>query len=61
MERITVRLPEKQIVALNALVERGDYASVSEVVRDAIREFLKKHGFGVNLADLMVERTKQLS
>ena len=26
-----------------------------------IREFLKKHGFGVNLADLMVERTKQLS
>ncbi|MCW7075957.1 MAG: ribbon-helix-helix domain-containing protein [Candidatus Syntropharchaeales archaeon] len=61
MERITVRLPEQQIIALNALVERGEYASTSEVVRHAIRDFLKQHGFGVNLANLMVERTKQLS
>ncbi|OFV68065.1 hypothetical protein DRN98_00275 [Methanosarcinales archaeon] len=61
MERITVRLPEKQIIALNALVETGEYASTSEVVREAIREFLKKHGFGVNLTNLMLERTKQLS
>lgn len=61
MERITVRLPDKQIIALNALVEMGEYASTSEVVRDAIREFLKKRGLGVNLANLMVERTKQLS
>ena len=61
MERITVRLPDKQIIALNTLVEMGEYASTSEVVRDAIREFLKKRGLGVNLANLMVERTKQLS
>ena len=61
MERITVRLPDKQIIALNTLVEMGEYASTSEVVRDAIREFLKQHGLGVDLNQLMVERTKQLS
>ncbi|MDR3101751.1 MAG: type II toxin-antitoxin system ParD family antitoxin [Methanocalculaceae archaeon] len=40
MDRITIRLPPQQVELLEKLVETGEFPTVSEAVRYAIREFL---------------------
>ncbi|MDR0791156.1 MAG: ribbon-helix-helix protein, CopG family [Methanomassiliicoccaceae archaeon] len=40
-ERITVRLPSDKAELVQTLVDRGDYANVSDVIREALDEFLK--------------------
>lgn len=37
LERITVTMPEEMAAKLRAAVGRGDYATTSEVVREALR------------------------
>lgn len=37
LERITVTLPEKMAARLRDWVEAGDYATTSEIVREALR------------------------
>ena len=41
MKKISIRLTEKQYEFLESLVISGEYANVSEVIRDAIRYFMK--------------------
>ncbi|MDI6719373.1 MAG: ribbon-helix-helix domain-containing protein [Methanomicrobiales archaeon] len=43
MERITIRLPKQQVDMLERLVDMGDYPTVSEAVRYAVRELIEKH------------------
>mgnify|MGYP005619424205 CR=1 FL=1 len=43
MERITIRLPTQQIAMLEKFVEAGEYPTVSEAVRHAVRELIEKH------------------
>lgn len=38
MERVTVRIPDEQVDALEDLVEQGEYPTKSEAVREAIRD-----------------------
>ncbi|MDR0438687.1 MAG: ribbon-helix-helix protein, CopG family [Methanocalculaceae archaeon] len=40
MDRITIRLPQQQVELLKKLVETGEFPTVSEAVRYAVREFL---------------------
>ena len=40
MDRITIRLPPQQVELLEKLVETGEFPTVSEAVRYAVREFL---------------------
>ena len=40
MRRITVRLPDQQIATLEKLVEAGEFPTVSEAVRYAVRELI---------------------
>ena len=40
MDRITIRLPPQQVDLLEKLVETGEFPTVSEAVRYAVREFL---------------------
>lgn len=42
MTRVTVRLPERLIQGLDALVEQGLYADRCEAVRDAVRDLVEK-------------------
>ncbi len=42
MQRITIRLPEQQISLLEKMVEAGEFPTVSEAIRDAIRELIEK-------------------
>jgi antitoxin ParD1/3/4 len=37
IERVTIALPEPMAASVRAAVEAGEYASTSEVVRDALR------------------------
>ena len=40
MDRITIRLPPQQVELLKKLVKTGEFPTVSEAVRYAVREFL---------------------
>ena len=40
MDRITIRLPPQQVELLEKLVETGEFPTMSEAVRYAVREFL---------------------
>jgi Arc/MetJ-type ribon-helix-helix transcriptional regulator len=39
-ERVTVRVPSEQVSALHALVEGGQFATISDAVRAAIGSFI---------------------
>jgi antitoxin ParD1/3/4 len=39
LERITITLPEEMAARLRAAVDSGEYATTSEVVRDALRDW----------------------
>lgn len=39
-ERVTVRVPSEQVNALQALVESGQFATMSDAVRAAINSFI---------------------
>jgi antitoxin ParD1/3/4 len=42
MKRITIRLPEQQIVMLEKMVETGEFPTISEAIRDAVRVLIEK-------------------
>ena len=39
LERITITMPEEMAAKLRAAVESGEYATTSEVVREALRDW----------------------
>ena len=39
LERITITMPAEMAAKLRAAVERGEYATTSEVVREALRDW----------------------
>ena len=39
LERITITLPEEMAARLRTAVDSGEYATTSEVVRDALRDW----------------------
>ena len=43
VERVTFTLPTKLASVLKDAVESGEYASSSEVIRDALRDWISKH------------------
>ena len=42
MDRITIRLPQQQVSLLEKLVDTGEFPTVSEAVRYAVRDFLNQ-------------------
>ncbi len=42
IERMTITVPEEMATAIKSAVDEGDYASTSEVVRDALRDWKTK-------------------
>lgn len=43
IERLTITLPSEMAAVVRGAVEGGDYASSSEVVREALRDWKMKH------------------
>jgi antitoxin ParD1/3/4 len=46
IQKITVALTAEQLAALKAAVEAGEYATTSEIVREAIRDWQIKRELG---------------
>lgn len=46
MERVTLRIPKKQIEEVDQMVESGEFPSRSEAIRSAVRDMLGEHGYG---------------
>ena len=40
MQRVTIRLPEQQSTMIEWLVKNGEFSSVSEAIRTAIRDMI---------------------
>jgi len=57
-ERITVRLPTDKVELVQSLVDKGDYQNVSDVIRDALDDFLSVRFPSGNIDRVMVELPK---
>ena len=42
VEKISIALPPEMVAVVRSAVETGEYASISEVVRDALRDWTQK-------------------
>ncbi len=42
MKKISVRITEQQYEFLESLVATGDYANISEIIREALRIFMSR-------------------
>jgi antitoxin ParD1/3/4 len=56
VEKISIALPPEMVALLRQAVETGEYASSSEVVRDALRDWTQKR----NLRQQGVEELRQV-
>jgi antitoxin ParD1/3/4 len=57
IERLTITMPSEMATVVKEAVETGDYASSSEVIREALRDWkakrvLKRHEFEALKADI---------
>ena len=62
IERLTITLPSDMAAAIKGAVNGGDYASTSEVVREAVRDWKMKRALQLQeLAALKAEIDKGLA
>lgn len=62
IERMTITMPSDMVALIKAAVDGGDYASTSEVVREAMREWkIKRVVQGQELAALKADIDKGLA
>jgi Arc/MetJ-type ribon-helix-helix transcriptional regulator len=54
LEKVTIRLPERYIRALDFLVKVDDFPSRSEAIRAAIRDFIYER------VDIVMEKVKKM-
>ncbi len=47
IERLTITLPAEMVAVVKSAVETGDYASTSEVVRAALRDWKMKRALQI--------------
>ena len=57
-ERITVRLPTDKLALLLSLVGTGDYHNLSDVVREAVDEFIENNFTPDNISKITVDIPK---
>jgi antitoxin ParD1/3/4 len=62
IERLTITLPAEMATAVKVAVAEGDYASASEVVREALRDWKMKRALQIEeLASLKADIDKGLA
>ena len=60
VEKISVSLPHDMVESINDAVESGDYATVSEVVRDALRRWESDRAHDQAIKTYGLERLRQM-
>lgn len=53
-QRITIRLPQRDIYSIDLFVRAGEFATRSEVIRRAVHEYIK------NYADSVIETADKM-
>lgn len=62
IERLTITLPSEMAASVKSAVDQGEYASSSEVIRDALRDWTMKRALQVEaLAALQADIDKGLA
>ena len=59
-ERITVRLPKRDLISIDAFIELGEFASRSEVIRHAVRDYLRKRASEILESVDQIKQVQQL-
>ncbi len=59
-ERITVRLPKRDLLSIDAFIELGEFASRSEVIRHAVRDYLRKRSSEILESANQIKQVQQL-
>ncbi len=59
-ERITVRLPKRDLDTIDLLIDVGEFGSRSEVIRHAIHDFVKKQASTVLETAEQIKQVQQL-
>lgn len=54
LEKVTIRLPERYVRALDFLVKADDYPSRSEAIRAAVRDFIYER------VDVVMDKVKKM-
>jgi CopG family nickel-responsive transcriptional regulator len=57
-ERVTIRIPQDKVNALQILVEKGKFETISDAVRAAIDEFVKNELTPENIKKMTVDLPK---
>jgi len=59
-ERITVRLPKRDLSAIDAFIDLGEFATRSEVIRHAVRDYLRKSTSDILETANQIKQVQQL-
>ncbi len=59
-ERITVRLPRRDLTSIDAFIKLGEFASRSEVIRHAVRDYVKKRASELLETAEQIKQVQQL-
>ncbi len=59
-ERITVRLPKRDLNTIDLLIEYGEFSSRSEIIRHAIHDFVKTQTSTVLKTAEQIKQVQQL-
>lgn len=59
-ERITVRLPKRDLISIDAFIELGEFASRSEVIRHSVRDYLRKRSSEILESANQIKQVQQL-
>jgi Arc/MetJ-type ribon-helix-helix transcriptional regulator len=59
-ERITVRLPKRDLTSIDAFIELGEFASRSEVICHAVRDYLRKRASEILESADQIKQVQQL-
>lgn len=58
--RITIRVSEEDLDRLMKIREKNKYETISEVIRDAIKEFMEKYDEGTTVKNVQVKLTNRM-
>ncbi|MCL2032276.1 MAG: hypothetical protein FWH45_02435 [Methanomassiliicoccaceae archaeon] len=58
-EKVIVRLPQDTVIVLQALVDRGEYDSLSESVSDAIRKMIESKFTPKEISKIVNEHARE--
>ena len=58
--RITIRVSEEDLERLMIIRDKGNYDTISDVIRESIKDFMEKYDENTNVKNINVKITKKM-